>query len=61
MKEHSRKHSEDQASMSAHFIEILHNEGIESAEVWLKGHKINERYDHIEEQYLSSKRIIFTN
>jgi hypothetical protein len=39
-------------------VEILHTQGIESAELWLNSHKINRLYDRIEEQYLRMKKYI---
>jgi hypothetical protein len=61
MKEHFRIHEEDNMSVSAQFIEILHKEGIESAEAWLKGYQINENYDRIEVFYLRSKKFMMTH
>jgi hypothetical protein len=40
-------------------VEILHTQGIESAELWLNREKINKIYDNIEEQYLKTKKIIY--
>jgi|WetSurMetagenome_2_1015567.scaffolds.fasta_scaffold00557_12 hypothetical protein len=42
-------------------LEILHAQGIESAEAWLNKLKINTLYDHIEEEYLSIKKVIYFN
>ena len=40
---------------------ILHTQGIESAEAWINRQKINKLYDHIEEQYLRTRKIIYIN
>jgi hypothetical protein len=45
----------------ARAVEILHAEGIESAELWLNAEKLNRIYDHIEEEYLKFKKIIYIN
>jgi hypothetical protein len=45
----------------ARAVEILHAEGIESAEFWINTEKLNKIYDHIEEEYLRMKKIIYIN
>ncbi len=61
MKNHFRTHDDDDVSISVLFMEILHEEGIESAQAWLKGQQLNERYDRIEEYYVTSGKIRMTN
>jgi hypothetical protein len=45
----------------AKMIELLHTQGIESAEAWLREMRKNDLYDEIEQQYLRSKKIIYIN
>ena len=47
------------AVICAKMIELLHTQGIESAEVWLREIRKNDLYDQIEQEYLSSKKIIY--
>ncbi len=47
------------AVICAKMIELLHTQGIESAEVWLREIRKNDFYDQIEQEYLSSKKIIY--
>jgi hypothetical protein len=42
-------------------VEILHTQGIESAEFWLNTQKINQIYDELEEQYLRTRKIVYIN
>jgi len=42
-------------------VDILHTQGIESAELWLNAEKINKLYDYIEEEYLKTKKIVYIN
>ncbi|HMK60871.1 MAG TPA: hypothetical protein VK452_06965 [Dissulfurispiraceae bacterium] len=49
------------AERCAKVMEILHTEGIESAQAWLDDVRKNDLYDHIEQQYLKSKKIILIN
>jgi hypothetical protein len=42
-------------------LEILHTQGIESAEAWINRLKLNNLYDHIEEEYLKTRKIIYIN
>jgi hypothetical protein len=47
------------AVICAKMIELLHTQGIESAEVWLREIRKNDLYDQIEQEYLSSKKIMY--
>lgn len=49
------------ADICAQMIEILHTQGIESAETWLRQVRKNDLYDHIEMQYLKHKKIVYVN
>ncbi len=42
-------------------IEILHTEGIESAQAWLNDARKNDLYDYIEYEYLKTRKVIFIN
>jgi hypothetical protein len=47
------------AVICAEMLELLHTQGIESAEVWLREIRKNDLYDQIEQEYLSSKKIMY--
>jgi len=47
------------AVICAKMIELLHTQGIESAEVWLREIRKHDLYDQIEQEYLSSKKIMY--
>ncbi|HMK57377.1 MAG TPA: hypothetical protein VK448_12135 [Dissulfurispiraceae bacterium] len=51
----------DNAERCARVMEILHTEGIESAQAWLDDVRKNDLYDLIEQQYLKTKKIILIN
>jgi hypothetical protein len=51
----------DNSKVSGKALEILHEEGIESAEAWLKRIKTNEFYDRIEDAYFRTKKIVYIN
>jgi hypothetical protein len=42
-------------------LEILHTQGLESAEAWIVSFRINKLYDRIEEDYLKTRKIIYIN
>lgn len=56
---HIKEH--ENAALCLKVIEILHTEGIESAEAWLYDIRKNDLYDLIEQEYLKSKKIIYFN
>jgi hypothetical protein len=49
------------AVICAKMIELLHTQGIESAETWLREFRKNDLYDQIEQEYLSTKKIVYIN
>ena len=51
----------ENAELCVKVIEILHTEGIESAQAWLADIRKNDLYDFIEQEYLRTKKIIFIN
>jgi hypothetical protein len=49
------------AVICAKIIELLHTQGIESAEIWLRETRKNDLCDQIEQEYLRTKKIIYIN
>jgi len=49
------------AVICSQMIELLHTQGIESAEAWLREMRKNDLYDRIEQEYLRAKKIIYIN
>jgi hypothetical protein len=49
------------AVICSKMIELLHTQGIESADAWLREMRKNDLYDQIEQQYLRTKKIIYIN
>jgi hypothetical protein len=47
------------AVICAKMIELLHTQGIESAQTWLREIRKNDLYDQIEQEYLSTKKIVY--
>jgi hypothetical protein len=58
---HKRIFISDNSAACYRAVEILHTQGIESAELWLNAEKINKLYDYIEEEYLKTKKVIYIN
>ena len=59
--DHIHDYGHDTRAVCYKALEILHTQGIESAEAWINRHKINRLYDHIEAQYLKTRKIIYIN
>jgi hypothetical protein len=57
---HNIRESEN-AALCAKVIRILHTEGIESAQAWLDDVRKNDLYDHIEHEYLKTRKLIYIN
>jgi hypothetical protein len=51
----------DNTELCIKVIEILHTEGIESAQAWLNDVRKNDFYDYIEQEYLRTRKIILIN
>ncbi len=61
MKYRSLIRETESAELCAKMIEILHTQGIESAQAWLDDVRRNDLYDHIEREYLRTRKIIYIN
>ena len=51
----------ENAKLCVKVIEILHTEGIESAQAWLDDVRKNDLYEYIEQEYLRTRKIILIN
>jgi hypothetical protein len=51
----------DAVTLHARWREILHAEGIESAQIWLRETLKNYRYDQIEHDFLRLKKLVYIN
>lgn len=61
MKYRHNMQATENAELCVRVMEILHTEGIESAEAWLADIRKNDLYDYIEQEYLKIKKIILIN
>jgi hypothetical protein len=61
MKYRTHLKESESAEVCAQMIEILHKQGIESAQAWLADVRKNDHYDFIEREYLRSRKIIYIN
>lgn len=59
--DHNKISGLDNTAICCKALEILHAQGIESAEAWINRQKINKLYDHIEEEYLKTRKIVYIN